>query len=214
MRKRIRILTFLLFTVSSLLAQDRLFKPTTHIGVNGGINFSIASFKPSIKQSFLPSYAFGLVFRHVSEPNIGLQLEINSFGKGWKELIDSVGSYTRRLETISIPITAVFIAGSKTLRFSFIVGPYVSYLRDNSETVDLLEPFSRPHYYKSLESKWEFGFTGGVAAEIHTKIGGFAVRATYNHALTNIFPLNRDEFYFSASRQQVIHAGMMYFYSF
>lgn len=215
MQKRIAIPTVILWISCMLNARDPLFKPSTHFGIHGGLNFSTVSFKPSIKESFLPSTAFGLVFRHVSEPNIGIQVEINSWSKGWKELIDSIGSYTRRLETINVPVTAAFIAGSKTIRFAFTVGPYFSYLRQEKETIDM--PASspqRPHYLKPLASNWEFGFTGGVSAEVHTKIGGFAIRASYSHALTNLFPLNEDEYYFSVSRQQVIHAGLMYFYSF
>jgi len=215
MQKRISILPVFLLFSCLIIARDPLFKPTTHIGLHGGLNFSTVSFKPTIKESFLQSYSYGLVFRHISEPNIGLQLEINSAGKGWKELIDSVGSYSRKLETINIPVTAVFVAGKKTIRFAFNIGPYISYLRDEKETIDMqVRTVTRPHYFKPLVSNWEFGFTGGVSAEVHTKIGGFAVRATYSHALTNLFPLNEDEYYFSTSRQQVIHAGLMYFYSF
>lgn len=215
MQKRIAILPLLLFLTGLVLARDPFFKPTTHLGIHGGLNFNTVSFNPSLKQSFLPSYAYGLVLRHVSEPHIGLQVEINASGKGWKELIDSVGSYTRRIETITVPVMASFIAGSKTIRFAFTIGPYVSYLMEEKEAIDMpLRIVTRAHYFKSLATKWDFGFTGGIAAEVHTKIGAFAVRASYSHALTNLFPLSDDTYYFSASRQQVIHAGLMYFYTF
>ncbi len=238
MRKGFAILIFLAWIGNCVIASDPYFKPTTHIGIHGGMNFSTVSFQPRIKESFLPSYAYGLVFRHVSEPNIGLQIEVNSWGKGWKELIDSTGSYIRKINTINVPVMAAFIAGSKSIRFAFTIGPYLSYMRYDKENVELLQKqnfaavtnrtmrynseliylteglFKRPHYYKPFASNWEFGFTGGVAAEIHTKIGGFAVRASYSHALTNLYPLNEEKYYFSASRQQVIHAGVMYFISF
>jgi hypothetical protein len=213
--KFILILSIIVVWIGNdLIARDPDFKPTTHIGIQGGMNFSTVSFKPQIKESFLPAPSFGLVFRHVSEPNIGLQIEVNSWAKGWKELIDSVGSYKRNLQTINVPVMASFIAGSKSIRFAFTVGSYVSYLREEKETIEMPEANFRKHYLKPLASKWEFGFTGGVSAEIHTKIGAFAVRASYNHALTNLYPLNRKDYYFSASRQQVIHAEVMYFYSF
>lgn len=213
MHKDLAILVVFVWIGCHLNARDPDFKPNTHIGIHGGMNFSTVGFKPQIKESYLPSPAFGLVFRHVSEPNIGLQIEVNSWGKGWKELIDSVGSYTRNLHTINIPVMASFIAGSKTIRFAFTIGPYISYLYKDSETIEMPEEYFRLHYQKPLASNWEFGFTGGVSAEIHTKLGAFAIRASYNQALTNLYPLNK-EYYFSASRQQVIHAGIMYFYSF
>lgn len=206
---------FLLIIAFRLNARDPLFKPTTHIGIHGGLTLSTVAFSPYEKQSFLPSEYYGLVFRHVSEPNIGLQIEINSTGTGWKELVDSVGSYTRRLETINIPVTAAFIAGKRTMRFAFTVGSYVSYLRHNEEFIDMpVNPKIKKHYFQPLVSRWEFGFIAGASAEVHTKIGAFAVRASYSHALTNLFPLNQKTIYKSASRQQIIHAGVMYFYTF
>jgi len=212
--KKLQILMLCFFCGNFLNAQE-VFKPSTHLGIHSGFNFSAVSFNPSLKQDLLRSNAFGIVLRHVSEPNIGLQLEINFAGKGWKEVIDSVGTYTRRLETLDIPILAAFIAGKRTVRFAFTIGPYVSYLRHEKETINIEDPDKyRRHYNKLLVNSWEFGFTGGVAFEFHTKLGTFALRASYNHGLTNIFPLDVDEFYFSGSRQQVIHGGLMYFVTF
>jgi len=214
MLKRILIL-LLCLSFKTFLGAQGSFEPSTHIGVHGGVNLSVMSFKPAIKQGFISSREFGIVFRHVSEPNIGLQFEVNVAGKGWKEIIDSVGTYTRRLETVDVPLMAAFIAGSRRLRFAFTIGPYVSYLRLEKETIKIPDVDQyRPHYLKPLVRNWEFGFTGGAAVEVHTKIGGFAVRASYRHALTNLFPLDIDEFYFSGSRQQVIHIGAMYFVTF
>ena len=230
-----RILILLLFlTFKIFLNAQGSFEPSTYIGIHGGVNMSVVSFNPSLKQSFLASNAFGLVLRHVSEPNIGLQLEVNIAGKGWKEIIDSIGTYTRRIETIDIPVMTAFIAGRRKLRFTFTIGPYISYRREEKETVNITrksdystftdwtfrfnseiikvaeKPYSRPYYYRPLVNNWEFGFTGGAAVEFHSKIGSFALRASYNHALTNLFPLNIDKFYFSGSRMQVIHVGLMY----
>jgi Outer membrane protein beta-barrel domain len=214
MLQRILILMFFLTVKLCIFAQDS-FKPSTHLGIHGGYNFSAVSFKPSVNQKLLSSNAFGIVFRHVSEPHIGIQFEVNVAGKGWKELIDSVDTYTRRLQTIDIPLTAVFIAGSRTLRIAFTIGPYVSYLIRESESFSTNDVTKdKPYYRKKLEGVWEVGFTGGVGIEIHTKAGAFALRASYNHGLNNIFPLNVDDYYYSASRNQVIHGGIMYMYQF
>jgi len=211
-----RILILMLFlTVPLCLFAQNSFKPSTHLGIHGGYNFSAVSFKPSVKQELLTSNSYGLVFRHVSEPHIGIQFEVNVAGKGWKEIIDSVDTYTRRLQTIDVPLMAVFIAGSRTLRIAFTIGPYVSYLIHEEESLSTNDATKyKPYYLKKLEGTWEAGFTGGVGFEFHTKVGAFALRASYNHALNNIFPLNVDEFYYSASRNQVIHGGIMYMYQF
>jgi hypothetical protein len=215
MPKRSLILFLFCLSFKLCLTAQEPFEPTTHVGVHGGINFSTVSFSPTVKQNFLVSNAFGVVFRHVSERNIGLQIEVNSAEKGWKEIIDSVGSYSRRLSTIDVPLMAAFIAGSRTVRFAFTVGTYVAYLRNEEEKAAFNDPSKyRSYYFKPLENKWEFGFTGGLSAEFHTKFGAFALRASYSHGLNNIFPLNEPEYYYSGSRNQVLHAGLMYFYTF
>ena len=90
----------------------------------------------------------------------------------------SVGTYKRKLETIDIPMMAVFIAGSKAVRYAFTLGPYVSYLRHEKETINIADTLDyRPYYLKPLENNWEFGFTGGLAVEYHTKLGVFGLRA-------------------------------------
>lgn len=216
MPKRILILVLCIAFKIGLVAQES-FEPSTHLGIHGGVNFSAVSFRPStsIKQNFVLSDGFGIVFRHVSEPHIGIQIEVNVAGKGWQEVIDSVGKYTRRLETIDLPILAVFIAGNRTVRFAFTIGPYVSYLRNEKEIIGFSDQTKyRPYYNKPIDHQWEFGFTGGVGVEFHTRLGAFALHANYSHALNNLFPLNRDVFYYNSSRNQVIHAGLMYMYTF
>ncbi len=169
---------------------------------------------PRLNESLLRSNVFGLVFRYVSEPYIGLQVEVNVAGKGWKEVIDSAGTYTRKLNTVDIPVLAAFVAGKRTVRLAFTIGPYVSYLRSEKELIQVADTLYKSYYQKPLVHKLEFGFTGGVALEFYTKLGTFAVRGSYNHSLTNLFPLNIKEFYFSGSRNQVIQAGLMYFVNF
>jgi hypothetical protein len=210
MFKRTLILALFSYFLLRVEAQDS-FKPSTHVGFHGGINLSAVSFFPKVEQELLTSRALGIVFRHISEPHIGLQIEANLSGKGWKEIIDSVGSYTRRLETVDVPIMAVFIAGSKLVQFAFTIGPYVSYLRHEKETINIADTaYFLDYYHIPLQNDWEFGFTGGIGIEFHTKIGAFGLKASYNHSLTNIFPLNTDVHYFYGSRNQVINAGLFY----
>lgn len=207
--KRFMIPGILLF-FSLLVNAQKSFEPSTYIGIHGGINFSSVNFTPSPPQNLLLSNAFGLVLRHVSEPNIGIQLEVNYAGKGWKEELDSINTYTRKLTTLDIPVSAVFIIGSRLLQATIALGPYGSYVLHEKEIIHVDEDQIAPYYGVELESKWEFGFTGGLGIEFHTAVGVFAIRGTYSHALTNLFPLNVDDYYFSASRNQVIHAGLMY----
>ncbi len=210
MLKQILILLVLSLFSINLEAQD-LFKPSTHIGINAGVNISRVAFKPSIHQNLLTSASAGLVIRHISEPHIGLQFELNYAGKGWSEDLDSLGSYKRSLQTYYIPMQAVFIAGSKVLRLAVTLGPYVSWLKGEKEAFSVDTSYYRAYYKQPLEDRWEFGFTGGLGIEFHSKAGVFGIRATYSNSLTNLFPLNSDAFYYNASRSQLLHAGFTYF---
>ena len=62
MLKRILILLLCLSFKLFLNAQGS-FEPSTHIGIHGGVNLSTVSLKPEIKQEFITSREFGIVFR-------------------------------------------------------------------------------------------------------------------------------------------------------
>ncbi len=210
MPKLVLLLFAGLLVVPGLEAQDQ-FKPSTYFGISAGYNLSRVSFTPTVSQTLLTAASAGLVFRQISEPHIGLQLEIGYAGKGWIEKRDSIGTYKRTLQVINAPMQAVFIAGSRTVRLAVTLGPYISWLRHEKEIISVADTGNyKPYYLKALKGKWEFGFTGGLGVEIHTKIGAFGLRAVYNHSLTNLFPLNASEFYFNGSRSQVLQAGLTY----
>ena len=202
---------FFLMITLNLDAQQK-FVPSTLIGADASVSFCRVSFDPAIAQSLLSNTSLGLVFRHVSEPHIGTQIELNYAGKGWIEARDTIGTYKRNLQVIDMPVTAVFIAGSKKFRFAFTIGPYGSYRLHEKETIHIPDSrYYREYYLKTLESNWEFGFTVGISTELYTAFGVFGARVTYCHSLTNLFPLSSDNYYYSASRSQTLNAGIVYF---
>ena len=191
-------------------AQDN-FRSVTSLGINSGINLCRVSFNPSINQQLFFSNSTGIIFRHVSEPHIGLQIELNIARKGWIENRDTIGNYKRNIQIMDIPAMAVFVFGSNQIRLSFTIGPYLSYRRKEKETIEISDTaFFRDYYHKPLENKLEFGFIAGLGIEMHTRIGIFALRGSYSHSLSNLFPLNVPEFYYEDSRMQVVNVGILY----
>jgi len=211
MHKRILIFYACWLLNLNLGAQDQ-FSPSTYFGIGAGANFSRVGFTPVIKQDLVSSSSASFVFRHISEPNIGLQIELNYHDRGWIEKLDSIGKYKRKMQVIDLPVLAAFVAGKKTVRFAFTIGPYLSYTLHEKETISVIDTFYyRSYYLKPLANKWEFGFLAGLALELHTKAGAFGIKVQYANGLTNLFPLNSKEFYFNGSRSQVIHAGLTYY---
>jgi len=188
-------------------AQDT-FEPATYLGVTGGVNICYVNFNPYIKQGVFTSYSAGIIFRHVSEPHIGIQFEISSSGKGW---IEDAGTYQRTVDVLDLPVMAVFTAGKKTMRLSFMIGPYLSYRRQEKEIITIINSsYIREYYGKPLERKMEAGFIGGAGIEAHTRAGVFAVKATFSHSMTNLFPLDVSEFYYEGSRMMVLNGSLYY----
>ncbi len=196
---------------SIILCAQEGFKPSTYLGVQGGLNICRVSFRPAINQNLHSASGYGIIFRHVSEPSIGLQAEVNWGQKGWIENLDSLGTYKRTLAVAEIPLTAAFIAGRRIMRFGFNIGPYLSYRRQESEKINLTDTAGyRAYYTKPLEDKTEFGFLAGLSVEVHTKIGVFGIKGSYSHSLTNLFPLNVADYYYQISRMQVLQTGIFY----
>jgi hypothetical protein len=211
MFKRILILPGCLLLVLNLGAQEQ-FRPATFVGIGAGVSLSRVGFDPVITQDILVSNSIGFILRHVSEPHIGLQTELNYTRRGWIESRDSVGKYKRELEVFDLPLMAVFVAGSKTLRLFASLGPYVSYLNHEKETISVADTnLYRSYYNRTLHNNWEFGLIVGLGIELHTKIGAFGARALYSNSLTNLFPLNVSDYYFRASRAQMLNVGITYF---
>jgi hypothetical protein len=212
MLKKPLLAFFSLLCVMNLAAQKPAFTPSTYLGITAGGAFNRVGFTPYVKQNMLAASSFGVMFRHVSEPNIGVQIELNYTGRGWTENRDSLGNYTRNLTVLDIPFTAAFIIGSKKLRFAVNLGPDVTYLLHDKENISIVDTaFYKGYYGQPMNQSWSFGFTGGASIEWYSKIGAFAIRASYNYMLTNYFSLKSDTFYYEESKSQTLNLGICYF---
>ncbi|MBN1158889.1 MAG: PorT family protein [Bacteroidales bacterium] len=195
-----------------MIAQNE-FNPTTHLGFHAGVNLCRTRFSPSIKQHIFQSGYTGLVFRHITEPQIGLQVELNLGQKGWIENRDTIGEYKRVLHVFEVPATAIFLFGKKRLKLSFAIGPYLSYRRKENEVMNLSDTlYFRDYYLKPLEHKSEFGLVAGLGIEWHHRFGIFLLRGSFSHSLTRLFPLNVPEFYYNDSSMQVVNVSAVYLF--
>ena len=183
----------MLITGCSLLTfgQPNNFKTELYIGATGGMTFSKVRFYPNIVESFQQGNAGGIMFRLISEPHIGFQVEVNYTQKGWKE--DSTG-YSRRLNYVSVPVMTHINIGNKSLRFTLNFGPEMAYMISENEQFKSGKPIVsgeagyREYYGKPTDTQFELLFTAGLGMEYHLK-GGSAIalegRAFYS--LPNLF---------------------------
>lgn len=186
-------LALLLFTTCTLsvFAQQNDFKTEFYFGAKVGTAFSKVRFYPSIVESFQQGTSGGLMFRLISEPHIGFQVELNYTQKGWRE---EATKYFRRLEYVEIPFMTHVNLGKKALRFTLGLGPEVAFMIAEKQGFNSTTPLIsgddgyREYYGKPTDSKIDFLFTVGLGIEYHIKGGNalaFEGRAYYS--LPNLF---------------------------
>lgn len=207
-------LILLMLTGCSLFAfgQPKDFKTELYIGARGGMSYSKVRFYPSVTQSYQPGNMGGVVFRLISEPHIGFQVEVNYIQKGWKE--DSVG-YSRQLNYINIPVMTHVSLGKKAVRFTLNLGPEVGYMISEKEkfTPELASETSgyQEYYGKATDNQIDLLFTAGLGLEYHMK-GGSAIvfegRAYYS--LPNLF--NKDNYTYTISQSNGAMVSIAYLF--
>lgn len=171
--------------------QPNDFKTELYIGATGGTTFAKVRFYPNIIESFQEGYAGGIMFRLISEPHIGFQVEVNYTQKGWKE--DSVG-YSRKLNYVNVPVMTHINLGKKSLRVTINFGPEVAYMISETEkfsppkTLVSGDPGYREYFGKPTDTQLDFLFTAGIGMEYHLKGGGaFALEGRAFYSLPNLF---------------------------
>jgi len=198
----------------SAFAQPKDFKTELYIGVKGGMAFSKVRFYPNVVESFQQGNSGGIMFRMISEPHIGFQVEVNYTQKGWKE--DSIG-YSRRLNYISVPVMTHVNMGKNAFRFILNLGPEVAYMfseeeKFRSQTPILsTDPGYRTYFGKPTDTKLDILFTVGLGMEYHLKKGGaFSLEGRAFYSLPNLF--NSDNYPYKVSQSNGAQVTFAYLF--
>jgi hypothetical protein len=198
----------------SAFAQPKDFKTELYIGVKGGMAFSKVRFYPNVIESFQQGNSGGIMFRLISEPHIGFQVEVNYTQKGWKE--DSIG-YSRRLNYISVPVMTHVNIGKKAFRFTLNLGPEVAYMYSEEEKfksstpVLPTDPGYRTYFGKPTDTKLDILFTAGLGMEYHLKKGGaFSLEGRAFYSLPNLF--NSDNYPYKVSQSNGAQVTFAYLF--
>jgi hypothetical protein len=196
------ILSFILLLLQSIKARNE-FSPKTYLGIIQGVNFSRVDFDiTGIEQEFLPGYSGGLIFRYVSEPVAGIQIELNYTEKGWSATFDTSAYYKGRLSYIEMPLLTHITLGKNKAFFTINFGPYGSYqIRNNIRR--------NTDFPAEPDNKFEFGYCAGIGLGLRFSIGTFHIEGRYLNSLTNFFNKETNP-QFGASRNQAINICLSY----
>ena len=203
--KGILILFFLSifnFQFSICTAQPRLRTPEYYLGFHGGVSMSTVNFYPTVKNmsSFKDGWRLGgnggLVFRYAGHKYCGLQVELNYLHRGWGEHNDTIGTYTRSLHYIEIPMLMHLNFGSDKCRWFMNLGPQIGYcIKDEGNHGTLVNDADAAEY-QSLDKPFDWGILVGTGILIPSKKAGtyhleirfdYSFGGLYNNNLTDHF---------------------------
>lgn len=213
-------LGFLLLGVFSglLHAQNESFTKEFYLGAKGGMIFSRVKFKPSVEQNVFIGNSAGLVFRMISEPHVGIQVEFNYLQKGWQEkpLTGETQNYFHKLNYFDIPVMTHANLGSGAFRFTLNLGPTVAFLLSDSQGMNPASPGISmnppiPYWGQPIDSSIDFLFTGGVGIEYHFKrAGALALDTRVFYSLTNLY--NGKNYGYDPSQTNGLQVTLAYLY--
>lgn len=146
----------------------------------------------STDYSFLSGLNGGLVFLYYSEPNRGIQLELNFTQRGWDELPDSANFYSRRINYIELPFLSHFDVGKNKTRFFIIGGPTVSYRVSEKETMPNIssKETMKDYYNTTIDNKFALDLTFGIGVNRLTRHGVIQLDFRFSQGMSNLFSEN------------------------
>ncbi len=193
---------FILLPFHNLFAQNE-FKSKTYLGIIQGINLSRVDFAiTGIEQKFVSGYSGGLIFRYISEPIAGIQIELNYTEKGWSGKLDTSAYYNGHFKYIEMPFLTHITLGKNKTFFTVNFGPYISY-----QIMNRIE--TNTDYSVEIDNQFEFGYCGAIGLGFHSPIGTFQIEGRYLNSLTNFFSKSTNP-QFNASRNQLINISLTY----
>ncbi len=196
------------------------FKKAFYIGAKGGVTATQVRFYPNVQQSFLQGNTGGMVFRMISEPHIGIQVEVNYLEKGWQEKplsTEPEKQYFHRLNYIDIPVMTHINLGKRALRFTINLGPAMSFLYSEDQGFKPAGEFpseseyAEEYWNQPIDSKFDFLFTGGLGIEYHIKEGSaLCLESRVFYSLPNLF--DSDNYSYKASQSNGAQITLAYLF--
>ncbi len=199
----------ILFFVHRVQAQEKFTSETT-IGIKQGVNISKVFFNPVINQKITTGYSGGIIFKHISQESLGIQMELNFSQQGWTEKLDTTNSYLRRLNQINLPFMTHVELGKGDAKFLINLGPTLSYLISENERIKLVNPKdARVYYGKKIDNILELGVCFGFGFVTTTSIGSFQFETRFNQNLSDIFK-NISDLNITSAKIQSVELSISY----
>lgn len=217
MTKKIFVAIFLCMASLSIChAQKSTFKQELAVGASFGLNFSSVSFAPKVPTKMKLGFNGGATIRWNTEPNLGIQAELNFTQHGWEEKFEEKPQYkySRTVNYMELPFLTHIHFGSKRVRVFVNLGPKIGYALSestesnlNGENPNANRPDEQPYIGSPKRSSiGGFAATGNRAPHRNRL---FLLEGRYYYALGDMFNSRKGDT-FSKSSSQIISAKLTY----
>ncbi|PSR54960.1 hypothetical protein AHMF7605_16335 [Adhaeribacter arboris] len=209
--KNVGVLGLLLLICHTTVAQSNKevakppFSPETSFGVKAGLMFSQTSFTPAVAQEINKTIMMGVLVKHVAQPKLGVQVELNYIRNGWT-LADTISNTRKQLSYLELPVLTQVAFSSKKSAFLLNIGPYASFLLSKRDTL-LFKERADLADFKVVPQFFDYGLTIGLGFMRKTKLGNFQLDTRFYFGLGNLFTNQL----FSISQRQSLVTSLSYF---
>ena len=218
-------IVFLLLMMPLLLEAQTHYESTIHVGGKAGTTLSKVNFNPSVKQTMVPGFTAGAMFRYVEEKNFGLVAELNIAQRGWKEVYDGTDySYSHTFTYLELPIMTHIFFGNEHVKGFFNLGPELNvmlgdgvssnYDYKNAAGMDYFNQNARhiEQLTMKVKNKLDYGICAGAGMELNLNAKqSLLLEGRFYYGLTDVFPNHKTDI-FSSSNSMTISLSLGYFY--
>lgn len=224
MMKRLAFILSALVVVMTANGQTH-FKSTIDVGGKAGATLSKVNFNPSVKQTMMPGFTVGAMFRYIEERNFGLVAELNVTQRGWKEAYDDADyNYSHRFTYLELPIMTHIFFGNRRVKGFFNLGPELDVMLGDgvSSNYDYKNAASMEYFARNtrhieqltmeVKNRLDYGICAGAGLEVNLNAKqSLLLEGRFYYGLTDVFPNHKTDI-FSGSNSMTVSITLGYFY--
>lgn len=201
------------------------FESTIDVGGKAGATFSKVNFNPSVKQTMMPGFTVGAMFRYIEERNFGLVAELNVTQRGWKEAYDNADyKYNHSFTYLELPIMTHIFFGNQRVKGFFNLGPELDIMLGDgvSSNYDYKNAASMEYFARNtrhieqltmdVDNRLDYGICAGAGMEVNLNAKhSLLLEGRFYYGLTDVFPNHKTDI-FSGSNSMTVSVTLGYFY--
>jgi hypothetical protein len=161
----------------------------TSFGVKGGASTMQVGFTPTLvgTRKLLIGHESGLVFQHISEPHLGIQLAATFSQVAWQQKFDTVNFFRQDFYKVTLPFTTFIYLGKSPNSVFFNIGPVMSYVLALRNKSQLYNEDYNYHLEDYACTRLQLGLTASVGVAKKIGVGSVQLEARFTQNLTPLF---------------------------